>query len=249
MLKSSRADGETVDLEPHVARELLAAWASVAPSELSATPDHIVVLLARRLIELPPGHAEGDPQVTSAILRDLLSEMHRQASTDPLTGLATRRAIQDRLAMELSRAARYCRDIGLLLIDVDGLKQINDLHGHQAGDAVLSAAASALVEGLRAADVAGRWGGDEFLVVCPEASAAAAAAVAEKVITRLSARNIPCHGASLSLSASAGWVSAPGGGPVGLLLGWADAALYAAKAQGGGCAVGYTSQAEQAATA
>jgi len=113
---------------------------------------------------------------------------HELAREDPLTGLGNRRALEEALAHESARAARTGETIGVLLIDVDRFKSINDRHGHAAGDACLRAVAGALVGAVRAADSCFRWGGDEFIVLLPatdlaatrEAAARAAAAVAER---------------------------------------------------------------------
>jgi diguanylate cyclase (GGDEF)-like protein len=90
------------------------------------------------------------------------------ALADPLTGLSNRSGFEDRLRGEWGRAERYGRDLGLLLIDLDGFKEINDTQGHMTGDRVLREAAAAISGRIRETDFASRFGGDEFVVLCPE---------------------------------------------------------------------------------
>ena len=96
------------------------------------------------------------------------SRLQSEALTDELTGLLNRRALDRNLRRELSRATRYGRLFSLVIIDIDGLKRINDTHGHPAGDRFLAEFASSLVESLRAGDSAYRIGGDEFALLLPE---------------------------------------------------------------------------------
>jgi diguanylate cyclase len=101
--------------------------------------------------------------------------------TDPLTGLGNPLAFEDRLEQETSRVARYGEPLSLLLLDVDGLKSINDRHGHAAGNRALQAVARALRTGARAADLTARIGGDEFALLAPSTSRPAAAALGERI--------------------------------------------------------------------
>ncbi len=109
---------------------------------------------------------------------DSLAEL---AITDSLTGLKNARALRDHLRRELNRAARYRQQLSLLLIDVDGLKKINDRLGHAAGDRALRHVGEAIRSQLRESDVGARWGGDEFALLTPSTSASAAAALAQRV--------------------------------------------------------------------
>jgi len=107
------------------------------------------------------------------------------SQTDALTGLANRRALSSLLEREIRRSERYGTPASLLLIDVDGLKQVNDNHGHSAGDRVLRGVADAITESLRDTDVGARWGGDEFAIVAPNTTAEAALRSAERLIVRV----------------------------------------------------------------
>jgi len=104
-----------------------------------------------------------------------------QAGTDPLTGIANRRALLQRLEQERDRVTRYGGTFSLLLIDLDHFKAVNDLHGHQTGDAVLVEAAHRISAGRRASDLTARYGGEEFAVLLPETGRDEAAAVAERI--------------------------------------------------------------------
>jgi diguanylate cyclase (GGDEF)-like protein len=91
-----------------------------------------------------------------------------EALVDPLTGLANRRAFDRRLAEEWTRSKRYERPLGLVMLDLDGFKQVNDTRGHKEGDRILRQAASLIADRLRTVDLAARLGGDEFAALCPE---------------------------------------------------------------------------------
>jgi diguanylate cyclase (GGDEF)-like protein len=110
----------------------------------------------------------------------LLSQL-RMTRIDGLTAVANRRGIDERLETEWRRARRHGRPLSVILLDVDDLKGINDAHGHAAGDEALRQVAFGLVALLRTTDLLGRSGGDEFVLICPEADQAAVAAVALKI--------------------------------------------------------------------
>jgi diguanylate cyclase (GGDEF)-like protein len=151
---------------------------------------------------------------------------HELAREDALTGLGNRRALEEVLGHEAARAARTGEPVGLLLIDVDRFKSINDRHGHAVGDSCLRAVAAALVHALRAADSCFRWGGDEFVVLLPDTGLAAtreaAARVAASVATRLDPEQVP-------LSVSIGCAELRGDMTADEVFAAADADLLAAK--------------------
>jgi len=107
------------------------------------------------------------------------------SETDVLTGLPNRRALRQRLAMEFRRAVRYGTPVSLLLVDIDGLKQLNDTDGHAAGDRLIRGVGTAITEGLRESDFGARWGGDEFAIVAPNTSARAARSSGERLLARV----------------------------------------------------------------
>lgn len=162
----------------------------------------------------------------------------RAVTHDRLTGLVTHAHFVDSLDRELARAARDQVGLAVLFLDVDHLKVTNDVHGHAAGDALLVEIAGRLRERLRGADLAGRYGGDEFLVLLvglpidPVAAAAATARVAEELAHSLAAP-IDVGSASIAVSVSIGTALYPrdGGTPI-ELLSRADTAMYREKRRG-----------------
>jgi two-component system, cell cycle response regulator len=161
-------------------------------------------------------------------------ELERLAYYDELTGLPNRRSVLRQLEALISRGRRHGHSLALLMVDADHFKAVNDRHGHAAGDAALRALADRLGERLRAEDVAGRFGGEEFVVALPDADAAGAAAVAEAVRAAVSARPLAIAGRQLSLTVSVGWATWEDD-DLGQLLARADGALYEAKAAGRDC--------------
>jgi two-component system cell cycle response regulator len=160
----------------------------------------------------------------------LRAEVERLASTDALTGLANRRAFQESLAHELAVAARRGEPCGLVVLDVDHFKVVNDTHGHQAGDEVLRLVGRALADEARETDLAARYGGEEFAVVVPGCSTAEAAAVAERLRAAVIAT---CATGPMPVTVSAGVASYPGDAIDGdALVAAADAGLYRAKRLG-----------------
>lgn len=159
--------------------------------------------------------------------------LSRLSQTDSLTGIANRRAIDERLTAEIQRAARFGHPLTVGLIDVDDFKQVNDALGHAAGDAVLQRLAVLLERELRTIDVAGRYGGEEFLIVLPETDAAGAAIAATRILAAvrcdrhlfLAARQPSTVSIGISEFETNGRSSSE-------LLDAADGALYRAKREG-----------------
>jgi diguanylate cyclase (GGDEF)-like protein len=120
--------------------------------------------------------------VIVGVVRSTITDLERDALLDPLTGLFNRRLLGRNLDLEIGRARRLDRPFTMLFFDVDGLKGVNDRDGHAAGDAVLLALADGLRSVLRQADSAYRIGGDEFVVLLPETTAAAATAVVDRLL-------------------------------------------------------------------
>jgi len=159
--------------------------------------------------------------------RELLSA---QARTDELTGLFNRRHFHERLAAELSRAQRDASSVGLVLLDVDDFKRVNDVHGHPVGDAVLIAFGEVLEAHVRAGDVVCRTGGEEFAVVLPNADDAEATRAAGRLVAAVRDAQWPSIG---RMTASAGVAVAPvDAATVATLFKAADECLLAAKALG-----------------
>ena len=155
------------------------------------------------------------------------------SQTDPLTGLPNRRALSQHLREELHRATRYRTPVSLLLIDVDGLKQVNDAHGHAAGDRVIRTVALAITHTLRESDFGARWGGDEFGIVAPNTTSEAARASAQRLIDRVSSqRDEHGHSPTVSVGIATFDPNRSEHADVESLASAADRALYQAKADG-----------------
>lgn len=158
----------------------------------------------------------------------------RLALVDPLTSCVNRRHGQQLIDRELSRAARLGRTVGVLMIDLDHFKAVNDEHGHLTGDELLRRAAQAARRCLRSADVLVRYGGEEFLAVLPGVDATTLGQVAERIRRAISSEAIDANGRPISVTTSVGGALSPGGAAADSerVLREADAALYEAKRQG-----------------
>ena len=162
----------------------------------------------------------------SARQRELLRS---QADTDDLTSLLNRRAFHNQLNALLHEARRSSQPLGLVLIDIDHFKKVNDQHGHPTGDLALVAVADALRESVRERDLVARLGGEEFALVLPETDVQDSLVIAERARARVAAQ----VGLGLELTLSAGLSGYPAdGSDVEALLRSADAALYTAKRAG-----------------
>ena len=162
---------------------------------------------------------------------DLRETLRQQALHDPLTGLYNRRFVEDWLGREVSRADRDHSPLGVVLMDLDHFKPVNDTYGHEAGDAVLVSVATAVSGATRAGDVACRYGGEEFLVLMPGITRAALADRAEDLRLRIARTRAEHDGTPLppvTVSVGAALSPAHGRTPAELLRA-ADDALYAAK--------------------
>ena len=158
----------------------------------------------------------------------LQAEVERLARTDALTGLANRRVFQEALARELAAATRRHGSCGLVVLDVDHFKAVNDTYGHQAGDDVLRRVGQVLAEESRETDVASRYGGEEFAVIVPDCTAAEALAAAERLRTAIAARP-----GAVPVTVSAGVAVFPAdAADAASLVAAADTALYRAKGLG-----------------
>jgi diguanylate cyclase (GGDEF)-like protein len=156
-----------------------------------------------------------------------------QAVTDELTGLANRRRFMEFVQLELKRAERFQSPLGLLLVDLDDFKLVNDRFGHGTGDEVLRALSDVFRESLRDVDLAARLGGEEFAVLLPETDYSGAAGVAERLRASLASLELQDpDGQGFGVTASFGVAVYPEAQSVDELLRTADAALYRAKAEG-----------------
>ena len=182
---------------------------SPRPQAFQASDEHVVRVLARFAVH----------QIRHA---GRLEQAERTSRMDPLTGLGNRRALDECLQRELARHIRYDRKLSLVVVDLDGFKQVNDTHGHQAGDRVLAVVGRRMGE-IRGADAAFRLGGDEFALVLPETRVEAAELVARRLAKQIRDDTFPHE-----VTATFGVAEATGPDPE-ELLGIADRELYARK--------------------
>ncbi|MGA9885682.1 MAG: GGDEF domain-containing protein [Candidatus Acidiferrales bacterium] len=161
-------------------------------------------------------------------VENLTNEVYKLAALDQLTGLYNRRSGEQRLSEEIGRAMRHTRPLTVLLIDIDGLKQINDELGHAAGDLLLKNFSERLQRAIRGSDLAVRLGGDEFMVLLPECRAEEV----RHVLSRVEGLEFECDGNKIACRFSRGWTDYKPGETSAQLLKRADDALYANKRAG-----------------
>jgi len=166
-------------------------------------------------------------------VRDRTADLERLTKVDPLTELLNRRGMTGQLETGLSRADREDLPLGILWIDVDWFKQINDTHGHPGGDKALKAVAGHIKSLIRPYDLAARWGGDEFLVMLQPADGKILETMAERIRASVAQYRDPMIKVTLSISLG-GSLSSPGQ-ELTRLLHDADQALYRAKEAGRNC--------------
>ena len=197
--------------------------------------------VGRLAFSVPSGQSQVD-EIASIAARELggpirlailMEESQRLATTDGLTNLLNRRAFGEILDRELSRCDRCSTPASLLLLDLDHFKVINDSHGHAAGDAVLAAVGKLLRSEARPYDVVARWGGEEFVIALPGATAPNAQSAAERIrnaIAQLVVRD--GTGEPIPLTASIGVAERQPHEPLDVTVDRADRAMYCAKVGG-----------------
>lgn len=163
-----------------------------------------------------------------AKVESLTNEVYKLAALDQLTGIYNRRSGEQRLAEEISRALRHSRPLTVLLIDIDGLKQINDRLGHAAGDLMLKSFSERLQRAIRGSDLAVRLGGDEFMVLLPECRVDEV----HHVLSRVEGVDFEYDGNKIACQFSRGWTDYRPGETSAELMKRADDVLYANKRAG-----------------
>ena len=218
-------------------------------SELLAAPGNVITAEVRarhaggglRSLEVVCKNLLHDRNVAGIVVngRDvterkvLEQELSHQAFHDPLTGLANRALIKDRIDHALVRSSRVGERTSVMFLDIDDFKNVNDSLGHVAGDGVLIEVAKRLRGSLRPDDTAARFGGDEFVLLLEDTDSASASAVAERVLRSLSPP-VMIQRHEVIIRASVGIATAGSDGSAELLLRDADVAMYAAKGRGKG---------------
>ena len=254
----SEGDGDVYDLTKEQAERAAAlaglrsggreARAVDVARDVAALQSVLLHALRDELGDDPIGFAEAAEalvEATAAIQAEAMEahvasrsrELESQANTDPLTGLGNLRALQRQLAILLDVRKRYQHPFAVLLMDIDGLKRINDSHGHPAGDRVLMQVAMSLRRSIRSVDTAARIGGDEFCVLLPEQDLKSAAKLAARLATAIE-EEVAAPGEP-SVTVSIGVAASPEhGDEAEALIDTADRAMYRAKAAGEGIALG-----------
>jgi diguanylate cyclase (GGDEF)-like protein len=210
------------------------------PNRAPMAPDALAGLLADLgAHEAAPGwrrdalaRAEAMARAAAATIlaqSERIARLERLALTDELTGLYNRRGIEGRLTERLVEARRHGEPGVLVYLDLNGLKRINDVHGHAAGDEAIRLVAQGLRKSLRASDSIGRLGGDEFAVVLPRCPANAGLAKAARMAQAIARLVLVVDGARVPLSASIGLAPFTGEEAAAELMVEADAAMYREK--------------------
>jgi diguanylate cyclase (GGDEF)-like protein len=212
---------------------LFAAASVLALAALAETAQRHAFLLARTLF---PPLGVGFVLFTLLLLPTVADEERRllaRATTDALTGLLNRTAFRERARAEITRAERTGRPLALAMLDLDHFKGFNDAHGHPAGDSALIAVADAVTRTIRAIDVAGRYGGEEFVLLLVEADAVSAVRALERLRLAVAALEPPRVARRITISAGiAAHLPQFERATLEALVGRADATLYAAKSAG-----------------
>ncbi len=169
----------------------------------------------------------------SADVRHSLSRVRVLSQTDDLTGLYNRRGFSALASRRLSRSIAQNRPAGLLMIDSDNLKAVNDTHGHEAGNRLLKHLAQSIGAQLRAGDIAGRYGGDEFIVLLPDTAPAGVLEAAERIRRSIADAAFDYFGHTVKSTVSVGVACFPeDGSSLDAILAYADRGLYEAKERG-----------------
>jgi len=163
-----------------------------------------------------------------AKVESLATEVYKLAALDQLTGLYNRRSAEQRLEEEMSRAIRHSRPLTLLLLDLNGLKKVNDTLGHGGGDTILCSFAERLKRAIRGSDLAARIGGDEFMVILPECRPEEV----QHVLGRLEGLTVNYDGSHVPVTFAAGWKDYMIGETAQEFIKRVDEAMYADKRNG-----------------
>jgi diguanylate cyclase (GGDEF)-like protein len=137
-------------------------------------------------------------------LEALTNVLEAQSMTDDVTGLYNHRHLLEEIEKEVERSQRYKRFLSGIMVDIDDFKEVNDTHGHVIGDLVLREMALVLNQSIRKIDIVGRYGGDEFVVILPEAEWSSAHAVAERILQNIRQHRFKTKGDYISLTVSVG---------------------------------------------
>lgn len=202
---------------------------AAAPCEAAVSPRRVAGMLAALALKSEAENRE---------MRARQGDLMRRVTTDQLTGVKNRAAFDERLEEEIARSARTGDSLMLFLADIDDFKQINDRHGHLAGDLILKAAAEAIERSARKFDFVARYGGEEFAIIAPQCGLPGAESIAERIRQAVESTSVTFGGQKIRTTVSLGgaiaeWPSRPRTATA--LLAAADARLYEAKRAGKNC--------------
>lgn len=204
----------------------------------------VVLAAAAQLLEankiLQQNLAQANAEINAQ--KQQLESYMVEALTDPLTGLANRRKFDQELELRFSQWRREGNPLSLAFLDVDHFKRLNDEHGHQAGDSVLSQVADILARNVRQMDLVARYGGEEFSMILPGTTLEEAKKVTDRLRAAIEDHNFPYGGKNLSAQVSAGLAEAMLTNDASVLVRRADEALYAAKQAGRNCCFAHDGQ-------
>jgi diguanylate cyclase (GGDEF)-like protein len=236
-LRGSNRDGVWAERELAIPISVLPAWYQTLWFKLAATLAVlaiIVVIIRSRTAYLRRRQGELERQIAerTADLRAANSQLFELATKDVLTGCLNRRHFTERACELMALANRYETPLSLAIIDLDNFKAVNDTYGHPAGDAVLRTVGRTSLGHVRATDLLGRMGGEEFALLMPNTTVAGAAQLANRLREAIKAAETRTDGTSIVITASVGLAEMRRDEPFDQIYARADAALYAAKGSG-----------------
>jgi len=204
---------------------------------LSHEGEHMGELVFRRNQRFSEQELGNFESLLSSLLYPMRNALLYRVATqtalrDPLTGAGNRIAMEQTLQREIEMSRRHLQPLSLLMLDIDHFKQVNDLHGHGAGDEVLKAVAASIKDQLRNVDMVFRYGGEEFLILLSNTSRDSAAMVGERLRYAAQAQDYYADGQLIELTVSLGCATLLPGESAESLLRRADSALYVAKREG-----------------
>jgi diguanylate cyclase (GGDEF)-like protein/PAS domain S-box-containing protein len=173
-----------------------------------------------------------DDDTEAVQARERIEDLQRLALVDPGTGVGNRRFLETTLRSKIDDLERYAWPVGILFVDLDDFKRVNDTFGHEVGDTVLRAVARTLRAATRGTDSVGRWGGDEFVVICPAADVPALREIGRRMMALLHSASIDVGDVRVEARVSIGGAMAQAGDDPASLFARADEALYRSKLAG-----------------
>jgi diguanylate cyclase (GGDEF)-like protein len=183
---------------------LLGILATLAGYAFSLTIDSGVDSVNRQMVIIAIMTITITAHIYMSRQQEFDERLYKIATTDTLTGIANRRALLQELQMRISEVIRYDRDLSVILFDLDDFKAVNDRYGHQAGDKMLQKLTQVCSNWLRTADFIGRYGGEEFMVVCPNTNIDGALALAERIRIAVEQTEFKSSGQKLKMTISVG---------------------------------------------